>query len=102
MVQPGYGQPYGAPQISNNMATAVVGLLLFWPVGLFAVINAAKVNNLVAQGDFGGATEASTQAKKLGKLAIIIGAVLLGVTIVACCALFALAAASGDGGSSGY
>jgi hypothetical protein len=100
MVQPGYGQPYGAPQIPNNMATAVVGLLLFWPVGLFAVLSASKVNNLVAQGDFAGASDASQQAKKMGKLAIIIGAVILGLTILGCCGAIVIAAASG--GSNGY
>jgi hypothetical protein len=99
MVQPGYGQQYGgspAPQVPNNLTTAIVGLLLFWPVGLFALINATKVNGLVAQGDFAGATEASNQAKKLGKLAIIIGAVLWGLSILACCAGVIISIAASD------
>ena len=97
MVQPGYGDPYGgapAPQINNNLGIAIVGLLLFWPVGLFALINSTKVNGLVAQGDFHGATDAANQAKKMGKLAIIIGAVLWGLSILGCCAAVLISAST--------
>jgi hypothetical protein len=98
-----YGQPsYGAPtEINNNLTMAIIGLLLFWPVGLFALINATKVNGLVAQGNIAGAQEASEQARKLGKIAIIVGAALLGVSILGCCGLFAIGAI-GAGSSSGY
>lgn len=97
MAHPGYGQQYGgapAPQIPNNLGIAIVGLLLFWPVGLFALINSTKVNGLVAQGDFHGATEASEQAKKMGKIAIIVGAAIWGLSILGCCGVFILSAAS--------
>ncbi len=71
MVQPG-----SSPQINNNLPISIVGLLLFWPVGLFALINALKVNNLVTAGDYAGAQAAADQAKKFGKIAVIVGAVI--------------------------
>jgi hypothetical protein len=84
------------------MVTAVIGLLLFWPVGLFAVLSAAKVNNLVAQGDFAGASAAADQAKKMGKLGIYIGAGIYILSILICCGAVVLGGIAGTSSSSGY
>ena len=75
--------------VNNNLGWGIAGLILFWPVGLFALIKAIKVNSLSAQGDIAGAQAASASAKKLGTIAVIIGAVL----IVLYCALFVVAGA---------
>ncbi len=105
-----YGQPYGqqpyggaaAPQINNNLAISIVGLLLFWPVGLFGLINATKVSGLAAQGDYAGAQAAADQAKKFGKIAIIVGACLYGLSILLVCGLFLLAALAGGASTTTY
>lgn len=65
----------GTP-VQNNLGWGIAGLLLFWPVGLFGLLKAVKVNGLAAAGDTAGAADAAASAKKLGKLAVIIGVVL--------------------------
>jgi hypothetical protein len=65
----------GTP-VKNNLGWGIAGLLLFWPVGLFGLLKAVKVNGLAAAGDIAGATEAAESAKKLGKIAVIVGVVL--------------------------
>ena len=53
-MQPGYsGQP--PQQIDNNMTMSIVSIFLFWPLAIPAIINASKVNGLVAAGDIAGA-----------------------------------------------
>ena len=101
MGQPGYDPSYGsAPQINNNLVIAIIGLLLFWPVGLFAVLSAAKVSGQLAQGDFAGATENAEKAKKLGKIAIGVG---IGIYVLACCLVgVSIAVTASTAGSSSY
>lgn len=65
-----------ARQIPSNIGWGIAGLILFLPVGIFALIKATKVGNLQAAGDFAGAQAASNDAKKLGKIAVIVGVVL--------------------------
>jgi Interferon-induced transmembrane protein len=62
--------------IPNNIGWGIAGLILFWPVGLFALIKAIKVGSLSAAGDTAGAQAASDSAKKLGKIAVIVGVVI--------------------------
>lgn len=88
MTYPGYGQPqYGGqpPQINNNIGIAIAGLLLFWPVGLFGLIAATKVNRLVAEGNFPAAQQAADDAKKWGKIGVIVGAIWWGLWILISC-----------------
>lgn len=63
--------------VNNNLGWGIAGLILFWPVGLFALIKAIKVGSLSASGDIAGAQAAADSAKKLGKIAVIVGAVLI-------------------------
>jgi hypothetical protein len=84
-MQPGYGnyqQQPGPPQ--NNMGMAVLALLLFWPLGIMAIINASKVNGLAQSGDWAGAQNALAESKKWTKYALITAAVWYGVVIVCC------------------
>jgi len=71
--------PYPPPAapVKNNLVIAIIGLLLFWPVGLFAVIKAAKVNGLASSGDTAGAQASADSAKKLGMIAIIVGGIII-------------------------
>jgi hypothetical protein len=92
MVQPGYsGQP---PQVNNNMTMSIVSIFLFWPLAIPAIINASKVNTLLQQGDVAGAEAAAAESKKWSKLALIIGLVLYGVSILCCIGWFAIFAAA--------
>ncbi len=63
--------------IKNNLGWGIAGLILFWPVGLFALIKAIQVGSKQASGDIAGAQESADSAKKLGKIAVIVGAVLI-------------------------
>lgn len=82
-MQPGYpSQP--PPQIDNNMTMSIVAIFLFWPLAIPALINAAKVNPLVQQGDYAGAQAAAAESKKWSKWALIVGLVWLAITLVCC------------------
>lgn len=99
------GQPYGGQpaQVPNNLGWSIAGLLLFWPVGLFALLKALKVNDLATRGDVAGAQDAAGQAKKLGKIAVIVGGVLIGLSLLLVCGSVILALAGGAAATdSGY
>jgi len=91
-----YGQPQAQPygghpaQVPSNLGWAIAGLLLFLPLGVFALINAMKVNDLAARGDVAGAQQAADQAKKFGKIAVFIGAGIWVLSILFSCGIFVL------------
>ncbi|WP_412541581.1 CD225/dispanin family protein [Longispora sp. K20-0274] len=107
--QPQYGQPYGQPaygqpaptgEIKNHMAWAIISIFLFWPLAIPAIINASKVNSLLAAGDYAGAQVASEGAKKWAKIATIVGA---SVWVLSCVCYGALVVIGlGASSSSGY
>jgi hypothetical protein len=70
--------------IDNNMVMSVVALFFFWPVAIPAVVNAVKVNGLLAKGDHLGAQDAAFRARRFATAALAIGvvfwAVFCGVT----------------------
>jgi len=95
-MQPGYsGQP--PQQVDNNMTMSIVAIFLFWPLAIPAIINASKVNTLLAAGDVGGAQQAATESRKWSKLALIIGLVGWGIGLLSCICIFALGGAMGAG-----
>ncbi|MDQ1395483.1 MAG: Interferon-induced transrane protein [Acidimicrobiaceae bacterium] len=88
---PPYGRvpAYGGPQVNNNMALAVVslvvgfiGCLVLAVPGLVAVIMASQVNNKLAMGDVNGATQAARHAKIWAIVGLAIAAALLAVFFV--------------------
>ncbi len=98
-MQPGYppqGQP---PQIDNNMTWSIVSIFLFWPLAIPAIINASKVNPMLQQGDYASAQNAAAESKKWSKLALIIGGVLWGISLI-CCIGFSVLGAINAGNSS--
>jgi hypothetical protein len=97
-MQPGYYQGQ-QPQIDNNMTMSIVSIFLFWPLAIPAIINAAKVNPALQQGDYAGAQAAAAESKKWSKLAIIVGLCLLGLTLVCCIGIFALGGLSATSNS---
>ena len=91
-MQPGYpGQP--PQQVDNNMTMSIVSIFLFWPLAIPAIINASKVNGLVAAGDVAGAQAAAAESKKWSKLALIIGLIGWGVSLL-CCIIYSVFIAS--------
>jgi hypothetical protein len=60
------------PPPPNNMSWAIIGLILFWPVGLFALLNASSVESDWVAGHHAEARRKSEQALKLGKMTITI------------------------------
>ena len=82
-MQPGYPSP-PPEQINNNMTMSIISIFLFWPLAIPALINAAKVNPLLQQGDYAGAQAAATESRKWSKLALIIGLIGYAISIVCC------------------
>jgi Interferon-induced transmembrane protein len=75
---PGYGQQpmgYGAPGVKppNYLGWAIGCIFLFWPVAIFAIIRATKVDSLWQTGQFQQAQEESAGAKLLCQIATWIG-----------------------------
>jgi uncharacterized membrane protein len=88
-MQPGYQQNQ-PPQIDNNMTMSIVSIFLFWPLAIPAIMNASKVNPLLQQGDYAGAQAAQAESKKWSKLALIIGLILWGLSLLCCILQFAV------------
>lgn len=72
---PAQTQPQ-AQQTPNNLLIAVLSAFVFFPLGALALVNAAKVNKLTAEGKADEAQAASANAKKYAYIAIITGVVL--------------------------
>lgn len=89
-----YPQGQGSPQVDNNMTMSIVSIFLFWPLAIPAIINASKVNTLVQQGDYAGAQQASAESKKWSKLALIVGLVIWGLSLLCCIGQVVLAGAN--------
>ena len=64
-------------EVPNYLTQAIlVTLCCCWPLGIVAIINAAKVNGLLASGDYQGAVEASEAAQKWCWISFILGAII--------------------------
>ena len=58
----------------NNMLWAILSTLFCClPLGIVAIINAAKVDGLYRSGDYSGAQEADDNAKKYAQYGLVIG-----------------------------
>ena len=58
----------------NNMLWAILcTLFCCLPLGIVAIINAAKVDGLYRSGDYSGAQEAANNAKKYALYGLVIG-----------------------------
>jgi hypothetical protein len=75
---PAQAQPQTQPT-PNNLLIAVLSAFVFFPLGALALVNAAKVNKLAAEGKQAEAEAASAGAKKYAYIAIITGVVLSAV-----------------------
>jgi len=71
------------PMPPSHLAMAIMAVIVFWPVGLPAIINAAKVDRFLFTGNFAAADKASTKAAKFSKIAfgVAIGLFVLYVVV---------------------
>lgn len=69
----GYGMPPGGQKPSNYLGWAIGCIFLFWPVAIFAIIRATKVDGLWQTGQFQQAQEESRGARKLCLIATWVG-----------------------------
>jgi hypothetical protein len=66
------------PRLSNHLAEAILATLCFCPpLGIPAILYAARVNNLLITGDYVGAARASKNAQAWSWIAFGFGAVAL-------------------------
>lgn len=83
-----YGAPAGpqggAPEVKNFLAFSIISTVLFWPVGLFAIIKSTQVKSNLTVGNYQGAVESSKSAKTLALIATIIGGIswLISIAII--------------------
>jgi hypothetical protein len=75
-------EPTPAPPraAANHLGRAIVGIVLFWPLGIPAVANAIKVDPLSASGDHAGAARAAEAARVWSLRATIVGVVWLALS----------------------
>ncbi|GAA0532231.1 hypothetical protein GCM10011581_16750 [Saccharopolyspora subtropica] len=82
--QPAYGQQpgFGGAPPNNNIGWGIGSIFLCWPFAIPSLIKATSVQNLWAQGQYQQAQEAANEAKKWGKIGIIVGACGYGLLIL--------------------
>lgn len=76
----GFGSVSQAPK--NYLVWAVLTILCCWPVGIFAIVNAAQVNGAWARGDHAAALKYSDNAKKFTVAAFIGGIIALVLSLL--------------------
>lgn len=87
--------PATAPvNIPNYLVISVISVLFRLPMAILAMINAAKVNKLIAAGDTKGALEASAGAKKWAYTSIGLGVAIIVICIIGMIAFFIFAGAA--------
>jgi Interferon-induced transmembrane protein len=76
--------PSGGAQanIPNYLVLAILSVFCCWPLAIMAIINATKVNSLLAAGDTAGAMAASATAKKWATIGIGVGVALWVIGII--------------------
>ncbi len=73
---PGYPPPQAGPRVESYLVHSIlVTVFCCLPLGIPAIVYAARVNNKLAVGDINGAMEASGQAKTWCWIALIAGLV---------------------------
>lgn len=53
-------------KVPSRIGLAIISFILFWPLGIAALINSSRVKKCLASGDVTGAQEASAKVKKIG------------------------------------
>ncbi|GAA3706325.1 CD225/dispanin family protein [Gordonia hankookensis] len=74
--------PSTPPVPPTNAGWVVAAVIFFWPVAFAAANHSSRVFSLWSTGDYVAAQHASERAKALGKIALVVWAVLLVVMVV--------------------
>ena len=73
----------GAPaSVPNYMVPSIISLFCCLPLGIVAVIFAARVNGQVQAGDTAGALDSSRKAKMFSYIGLILGLIWIAIWIV--------------------
>ena len=64
------------------MVWSILSVLMFWPTGIPAVVNAIKVNSAKSSGDLALAQDASDRAKKWCKISTIIYGIVMVLAVI--------------------
>lgn len=67
---------------SNNLVLTIIGTVLFWPISLWGLLKAVKVNRLWDEGKHEEAIAASKSARTLGLVGTIVGGVTILIYII--------------------
>jgi hypothetical protein len=70
-----YYQPQGPPPPSH-LGWAIAAILLFWPVGIAAIIKSTQVDRYWMTGQYGLAEQASRSARTLGIVSLAVAGAL--------------------------
>jgi len=76
-------QPVADVKVPSRIGLAIISFILFWPLGIAALINSSRVNKCLASGDVTGAQEASGKVKKIGIWAFGLGAIMIACYVAA-------------------
>ena len=73
----------GAPaSVPNYMVPSIISLFCCLPLGIVAVIFAARVNGQVQAGDTAGALDSSRKAKMFSYIGLILGPIWIAIWVV--------------------
>ncbi|UBU16964.1 CD225/dispanin family protein [Nonomuraea gerenzanensis] len=91
----GYGGGPGGNPPDNQLVPAILTTLFCClPLGIVAIVKSSQVNQKWQIGDFAGAQQAAEEAKTWWKRSLIIGAIGIGLLIIAYVLFFVILAAS--------
>ncbi|GAA2880239.1 hypothetical protein GCM10020220_082770 [Nonomuraea rubra] len=90
----GYGGPGGNPPDNQLVPAILTTLFCCLPLGIVAIVKSSQVNQKWQVGDFAGAQQAADEAKTWWKRSLIIGAIGIGLMIIAYVLFFVILAAS--------
>lgn len=71
-------QPAPGPAPDNYLAYAIWAIIMFWPTGIAAIINASRVNSLWAEGKYIEAIDASEAAQHWSRTSITWTLIIMG------------------------
>ena len=77
-----YNQNAQLQKPSNNLVLSIIGTVLFWPISLWGLLKAVKVNKLWDSGNHQEAIDAANSARKLGIAGIIVGGIFFIIGII--------------------
>lgn len=71
------------PDVPNHLVKSIiVTVFCCWPLGIFSILNAAKVDSFLRQGDVDGAIDASEKANKFANWGMIGAGVVFGLYFI--------------------